>query len=162
MLSGLWHIGIEREHCWSHQVNNYYRCRRSAGSIDATTIPIADIIHHDADLSTTVSYASDFVTRQETLSISAYSQFTQARHADCMQLFDGYKTKLVRCETLDDSSLNMRWEASWIPAGSSWLYNLADIAGWEVIKRRHDPAIFPLSAGGRFLECFGGHLHRGI
>ena len=133
----------------------------SAG-FDATTIPIADIIYHDADLSTTVSYASDFFPRQEGISITSYCQFTQARHADdCMQLFDGYKTKLIRCEILDENSLNMRWEATWIPAGSSWLYNLADITGWKVIQRRPDPAIISTFSWRAVFGMFRGAFASG-
>lgn len=85
----------------------------------------------------TLLLASDFVPKQE-ISIIEYDKFTRSRHNDCMNLFDGYTTENVRCETLDETRLNIRWRASWIPAGSTWLYNLADSAGWNVKKRSPD------------------------
>jgi len=116
---------------------------------DSTTIPIGKILSTSATFNhggvdpikpTVVSYASDFVPRQE-IPASTYSSFTQARHDDCMDLFDGYESSVIRCEALDETRINVRWEASWIPAGSTWLYKLADGAGWTVTRKSPDPAM---------------------
>jgi len=85
----------------------------------------------------TLLFASDFVPKQE-ISLIEYDKFTRSRHNDSIILFDGYTTENVRCEAMDETRLNVRWRASWIPAGSTWLYNLADSAGWIVEKRSPD------------------------
>lgn len=35
---------------------------------------------------------------------------------------------------------NMRWQASWVSAGSIWLFELADHVGWEIMKKVPDPS----------------------
>jgi len=75
------------------------------------------------------------------LDASKYEEFTTSRHTDCINLFDDYSTNLIRCEKIDESSLNIRWEVSWTPSGSTWLYNLADLVKWQVNKKRPDPSV---------------------
>ncbi|KAL7528647.1 hypothetical protein ACHAXR_002548 [Thalassiosira sp. AJA248-18] len=108
---------------------------------DATTIPIEKVLStpgNDQILAPLLFYASDFIPRRE-MCVSAYNNFAQARHGDCIDLFDGYESKLIRCQVFNDgTSINVRWKASWIPAGSTWLYNLADAAGWTVTRKTPD------------------------
>ena len=85
-----------------------------------------------------VSYSSDFVPSR-TLSVSAYSEFAHGRSIECINLFEGYKTHLLRCEIVDEASLNVRWKAEWIPSGSTWLYDLADFMKWAVTTKSPDP-----------------------
>lgn len=121
---------------------------------DTTTIPVEKILPAllasdepecgrggGADLTTTVSYSSEFFPGGREVSAIAYADIARSRHADCLDLFDRYETNLVRCETLlNEKSLNIRWNASWVPPGSAWLYDLADAAGWEVTRRCPHPA----------------------
>lgn len=107
---------------------------------DASTIPIKQIIRHNNISCCSISYSSDFVPSIE-LDASKYEEFTASRHTDCINLFDDYSTNLIRCEKIDESSLNIRWEVSWIPSGSTWLYNLADLVKWRVSKKRPDPSV---------------------
>ena len=48
--------------------------------------------------------------------------------------------RLVRCEVLDDSSCNIRWNVTFIPSGSTWIYSLAKSAGWEIRTKSPDPS----------------------
>ncbi len=107
---------------------------------DASTIPIKQIIRHNNISCCSISYSSDFVSSIE-LDASKYEEFTTSRHTDCINLFDYYSTNLIRCEKIDESSLNIRWELSWTPSGSTWLYNLADLVKWQVNKKRPDPSV---------------------
>ena len=59
----------------------------------------------DEDL---VSFGSNLVDRYE-IDASLYAETTKKRHGDGQNLFEGYTTRLVRCEVLDESSCNMRW-----------------------------------------------------
>ena len=106
---------------------------------DASTIPIKQIIRH-SNIPFSISCSSDFVSSIE-LDASKYEEFTTSRHTDCINLFDDYSTNLIRCKKIDESSLNIRWEVSWIPSGSTWLYNLADLVKWQVNKKRPDPSV---------------------
>lgn len=108
---------------------------------DASTIPIKQIIRHNNTSCCSISYSSDFVSSSIELDASKYEEFTTSRHTDCINLFDDYSTNLIRCEKIDESSLNIRWEVSWTPSGSTWLYNLADLVKWQVNKKRPDPSV---------------------
>lgn len=146
-----------------HSSDAYSPSRYRKG--DATTIPIEEVLpiitgissNNDANITEKVSYASDFVPLQD-MSVSMVRKFTHSRHEDCIDLFDGYETNLIRCEVLDETSLNVRWNASWIPAGSTWLYNLADLAGWDVTRKSPDPATIATfswkSVFGMFQKAF--------
>ena len=103
---------------------------------DATAIPIESM---ELLKCKTVSYSSDFVSQQ--LSFEAYGSYTKEKHGDCISLFDSYETSLVRCEALDETSINVRWNATWIPIGSSWLYGFANLMKWDIIKKIPDPFV---------------------
>lgn len=111
-------------------------------SSDASTIPITQIRNKldNNRMIECVSYSSDFVSATK-LSASEYDKFTSSRNTDCFNLFDNYKTNLIRCEKLNEQSINVRWNATWIPSGSTWLYNLGDFAGWKINVKRPDPAV---------------------
>jgi hypothetical protein len=115
-------------------------------SRDASSIPIKQIrneLHHNKNIiiSFISYYASDFSPTTK-LSASEYEEFTTSRHTDCINLFDNYETNLIRCEKLNEQSINIRWKATWIPSGSTWLYNFAtDFARWRVDCKSPDPAI---------------------
>ncbi len=111
-------------------------------SSDASTIPITQI-RNELDnniMIACVSYASDFVSTTK-LSASEYDKFTTSRNTDCINLFDNYNTELIRCEKLNEQSINIRWNATWIPSGSTWLYNLGELAGWKISVKSPDPAV---------------------
>jgi hypothetical protein len=36
--------------------------------------------------------------------------------------------------------MNIRWNATWIPVGSNWLYELANFMSWEVTTKSPDPS----------------------
>ena len=105
---------------------------------DGTTIPIETIASSLGITPDAITYTTDF-DQNVKMSTEAYTKYTAARHLDCINLFDGYNTTVTRCETLDRNTLNVRWKASFIPAGSTWLYNLADLAGWTVTTKSPDP-----------------------
>lgn len=78
-----------------------------------------------------------------------------------MKLLDRYQCKLLRCEELVDEkeeSYNIRWEASWISAGSVWLFDLAEQIKWEIDPKVPDPTkVFAFSwkrVGQTFLRAF--------
>ena len=100
---------------------------------DAISIPL------DMSDCNSISFSSDFVSQQITL--DTYSSFARDRHEACTNLFDGYQTSLVRCELLDETTLNVRWNATWIPDGSSWLYQLANLIQWDITTKSPDPAV---------------------
>ena len=92
-------------------------------AIDATVIPLKKIIstldfNINEDDKIKLTYTTNFGS--EELSTSSYTQFTKKRHLDCVKLFDGYDTTL----TIHTSALNIRWNATSCPAGSTWLYSL--------------------------------------
>lgn len=99
---------------------------------DATTIPFDTI---DCD---SVNYSNNFVS--QIISRDVYTKCANSRHEECLNLFDRYKTSLIRCEVLDETSLNVRWNATWIPVGSSWLYDFATIMNWKVTSKSPDAA----------------------
>lgn len=112
-------------------------------SRDASTIPIKQILRNDLGsnmMVSCVSYASDFTSTMK-LSVSEYDKFTTSRHTDCINLFDNYKTNLIRCEKLNEQSINIRWNATWIPSGSTWLFKLGEFAGWKISVKSPDPAV---------------------
>jgi hypothetical protein len=55
---------------------------------------------------------------------------------------------------LDEMSLNIRWNATWIPLGSSWLYNLADFMRWDVIKKSPNSALRVVFSWKSVLDLF--------
>jgi hypothetical protein len=124
-------------------------------SNDSVNNSINDNINNKVD--TQLFYSSDFTPRQQ-LPIEYYMEGTQCRHKDCLDLFDGYTTETLRCEllTLNNSasdnkinlinqsstvsiSINIRWKATWIPPGSTWLYDLSKSIGWDINKCTPDP-----------------------
>ena len=120
---------------------------------DATTAPIEKMVSNNDD--TIITYATDFISNSEPMSITTYSKITRDRHTDCINLFDAYNTTIIRCESIDKSTLNIRWDASWIPAGSTWLYDLANLAGWNVTRKSLDPTkIAKFSGYKRIIELF--------
>ena len=113
-------------------------------SNDATSVPFHAIVEQQDDSTSTdrsvsLAFSSDFVPRQE-ISLCKYNKCTASRHSDCRSLFDGYSTEIKRCDAIDEKTLNMRWRATWIPAGSTWLYNLASLCGWNIERRSADPS----------------------
>ena len=104
---------------------------------DATSVPFPAIVQQQEG--STISFSSDFVPRRE-ISLCEYNAGRISRHNDCISLFGGYSSEVKRCEAIDDNTLNIRWRATWIPAGSSWLYNLANACGWAIDKRSADPS----------------------
>ena len=112
-------------------------------NVDATVIPLKKIIttlgynfNINEDDKIKITYTTDFGS--EKISSPTYTQFTKERHLDCINLFDGYNTCIIRCSAIDTSTLNVRWNATWIPAGSTWLYTLADMANWNITRRVPD------------------------
>lgn len=102
----------------------------------------------------TLSYSSDFVPRQELLP-SSYSRERRRRHCNCQHLFDRYQTEALWCKTLPDGkSTNVRWRASWAPAGSTWLYGLAGGMGWNIETRSPDPSRISTFSWGAVLRIF--------
>lgn len=94
------------------------------------------------------SYSSDFIPQYTSTPPPSFQEYTSCaadRHKDCQDLFDLYDTKVIRCEQLssDDTTASkygtkefmIRWEVSWVMAGSVWLYTLADVAGWDIIQK---------------------------
>ena len=132
-------------------------------SRDASTIPIQQIRNELDDsniVNSCVSYASDFASTTK-LSASQYEEFTTSRHADCINLFDNYKTHLIRCEKLNEQYINIRWNATWIPSGSTWLYNLGDIAGWQINVKRPDPAVISTFSWKAVFDTFSNAFATG-
>jgi len=108
-------------------------------NVDATVIPLEKILEingSNEDDKINITYTTDFGS--EEISTFTYTQFTKERHLDCINLFVGYDTNIIRCSAIDTSSINVRWNASWIPAGSTWLYTLADMANWDITRRVPD------------------------
>jgi hypothetical protein len=111
-------------------------------SDDTTTLPRAILDKVASSGQCLISTSSDFQQwKQEDMSSQEYYKYAESRHLDCVELFDRYQTKLLRCEELIGSSrgpsdkakeINIRWEASWTGASSDWLFDLADQIGWEV------------------------------
>jgi hypothetical protein len=111
-------------------------------SDDTTTLPRAILDKVASSGQCLISTSSDFQQwKQEDMSSQEYYKYAESRHLDCVELFDRYQTKLLRCEELIGSSrgpsdkakeINIRWEASWIGASSVWFFDLADQIGWEV------------------------------
>ena len=133
---------------------------------DATTVPVRAILSAldpegrapaaaaagdggggDPPPAATVSYAADLVPRRN-VPAPAFASWARARYGDCRALFDGYDTRLLRCEILPPAgapspsppAVSLRWRAEWTPPGSAWLYALARAAGWAVDRRSPDPA----------------------
>ena len=100
----------------------------------------------------TVSYSSDFVSQE--VSFETYITYAKAIHDDCISLFDSYETALVRCEALDETSINVRWNATWIPVGSSWLYNFASLMKWDIIKKNPDPYVYVVFSWSSVFNLF--------
>jgi len=115
-----------------------------------------------------VTYSSDTIGGGSTgndypvlvLSLEDYSSMISDRHSDCQVLFDRYETKTLRCERIIPETTtttqqqqqqqlvyNIRWEASWIPMGSVWLYNLSDKCEWKINRRVPDPSQIATFAG---------------
>ena len=108
-------------------------------NVDATVVPLEKILEingSNEDDKINITYTTDFGS--EEIFLSSYIKFTKERHLDCINLFDGYDTNIIRCETIDTSTLNIRWNATWIPAGSTWLYTLADLANWDITRKVPD------------------------
>ena len=101
-------------------------------------IPLFKIttLTNDEEDKINITYTTDFGS--EEISISSYIEFTTERQNNCINLFDDYGSCIIRCETIDQSTLNIRWNATWIPSGSTWLYTLADLANWNVTRRVPD------------------------
>lgn len=93
-----------------------------------------------------VVFSSELCTQQDPLSLREYTEDACKKHQDCLDLFDRYKSQVLRCEiistesaSLDDCELNIKWEASWIPESSAWLYTLAELIGWEIEQKSPNP-----------------------
>jgi len=115
----------------------------NADGTDATSVPFHLIVEQqedsaNAECTSPLLFSSDFVARQE-ISAARYNACTNSRHNDCRSLFDRYSTEVKRCEVIDDDTVNIRWKATWIPAGTSWLYRLANACGWAIESRSADP-----------------------
>ena len=137
-----------------------------SNDFDASTLPIRHIIRNiEQDSNTTliiscISFASDFVPTTK-FSASKYHDFTSSRHEDCINLFDNYKTQLIRCEKLNEYSINIRWNATWIPSGSTWLYSLADFAGWKIHVKSPDPAVISTFSWKAVFDTFSSAFSTG-
>jgi hypothetical protein len=66
------------------------------------------------------------------MNIEDYIVFTSKRHRDCSELLDRYETETLRCDKINQETFNIRWKACWVSSGSVWLYDLADLVGWEI------------------------------
>lgn len=143
-----------------------------ANTVDSTTIPAAALLlqnKNDSNLSNDdnqsqtrkLQYASELVPQQE-MTLSEYQTFTTNRHADCRELFDGYTTQLLRCEALTDgSTLNIRWRCEWIPASSNWLYQLANVAKWNIHRVEPDPSRLSTFSWTAVRKLFATAFHTG-
>lgn len=123
--------------------SNALQPQQDRSSRDASTISIKQIrneLDNNNMIISRVSYSSDFSSIMK-LSASEYDKFTTSRHTDCINLFDKYNTNLIRCEKLNEQCINIRWNATWIPSGSTWLYNLGEFAGWKISVKSPDPAV---------------------
>lgn len=93
-----------------------------------------------------ISLSSQFHQLSESISVETYNKYVSSRHEDCIQLFDRYDSKALRCELISSTQTsqtqveeyNIKWQASWISASSVWLFNLADNVGWKVEKKVPD------------------------
>jgi len=138
-------------------------------SDDATTLPPKLLLDttstNEFDNQTSIAYSSD-LTRSTSAPISFQEYVNSAcnRHQDCINLFDRYETKTIRCETIstDSKEFNIRWEASWIAAGSTWLFNLADLVGWEVQRRVPDPSQISTFSWKNVAQVFQKAFETGI
>jgi len=79
-------------------------------NVDATVIPLGKIttLGNDEEDNINITYTTDFAS--EEISTFTYTQFTKERHLDCINLFDGYNTCIIRCSAIDTSTLNVRWK----------------------------------------------------
>lgn len=87
-----------------------------------------------------ILYSSDFVS-QQLIPLDAYDKYSKQQHRECINLFDGYESFLIRCEVIDETSLNIRWNATWIPSTSLWLYDLANLMRWDITRKSPDPSL---------------------
>ena len=111
---------------------------------DATTLSpnILDYtIQSNKIINSEITISNDF--DQYTISIEEYKTHTSYCHTECMNLFDDYKTNVVRCERIPSPSqeYNIRWSVSWIGAGSLWLYTLSNFLGWKIQQKVPDYTI---------------------
>ena len=116
---------------------------------DATSISpnlLLDTITSQQGTSCQISLSSQFHQMSKPISVEEYNKYVSCRHEDCIQLFDRYNSKTLRCELLSSTQTaqkqvdeyNIRWQASWISASSVWLFNLADAVGWKVEEKIPD------------------------
>lgn len=144
-----------------------------SNSDDVTTVPFDKIISSDNDFvfseDIKLFYSSDFIPRQKLPDFNEYCKQNKRRHKDCLDLFDGYSTEILRCEPLPlltqketSTSVNIRWKASWIPAGSTWLYQLAESFDWKVEKRTPDPSKISTFSYKAIFDVFRGAFQTGI
>lgn len=122
-----------------------FSLRHELSGYDRSSIPVDFVLSEFKESLTDninedfVSFGSNLVARYD-IDASLYAETIKKRHGDCQSLFDGYTTRLVRCEVLDESSCNIRWNVTFIPSGSTWLYSLAKSVGWEVRTKSPDPS----------------------
>mmetsp|Transcript_20380 Transcript_20380/g.46030 ORF Transcript_20380/g.46030 Transcript_20380/m.46030 type:complete len:303 (-) Transcript_20380:31-939(-) len=122
-----------------------FSLRHEFSGYDRSSIPV-DFVLSEFKESLTDNINEDFVSFHSSLvarydiDASLYAETIKKRHGDCQKLFDGYATRLVRCDVLDESSCNIRWNVTFIPSGSTWLYNLAKSVGWEIRTKSPDPS----------------------
>jgi len=145
-------------------------------SADATTIP-SDIFSLDQLHQPAVdfSYSSDFVPQYTSTPPSSFQEYASCsadRHKDCQDLFDFYDAKVIRCEQLSSDDMTaskygtkefmIRWEVSWVMAGSVWLYKLADVAGWDIIQKPPDPSSISIFSWKNVFRMFGSAFETGV
>lgn len=121
--------------------------RASMPNGDASSIPFDTIECGSID------YSNDFVS--QSMPRDAYVKCATWRHEECISLFDRYTTSLIRCEVVDETSLNMRWNATWIPVGSNWLYDFANVMNWEVTSKSPDPSMRVVFSWKNVFDLFG-------
>ena len=94
-----------------------------------------------------VTVSSDLQSAGDPISAQDYIAYTSKRYSDCVQLFDRYECKTLRCERVVSGSAlktieeyNIRWQTSWISPSSVWLYELADNLDWDIQTKVPDPS----------------------
>lgn len=123
----------------SKDVRSLLLSHTSIPNSDNTRIPesLFKSLQHDFE-SIPITYKSDFDESSEYYTCEQYLAMSYEAHEACLDLFDNYDTSLMRCEQLSfDNSCQeymLRWKATWQMSSSAWLYNFADLMGFNVIQ----------------------------
>lgn len=123
----------------SKDVRSLLLSHASIPNSDNTRIPktLFKSLQHDFE-SIPITYKSDFGEANEKYTCKQYLAMASEAHEACLDLFDSYDTSLMRCEQLGyDNSCQeymLRWKATWQMSSSAWLYNFADLMGFNVIQ----------------------------